>query len=242
MNICILGATGNCGRRIVKGAIERGHAVTALVRDSCQLQPQDRLTIRTVSFEDPAQLADAMRGHNAVINSAGNISQGASYVPFVGRIIRAAEDALGAGGRFWLFGGAAALDVPGTNICTLDLPGVPKLFEAHRANLHVVRASTLDWSMLCPGPMIDAPDGKGSGGLLLSDEHWPVPRPKLTYFLPRIALSLAFKLAMPRMTVYYEDAACVILDHLDQGRRFSHKRVGIALPRGEKRHKDDIPA
>jgi hypothetical protein len=170
-----------------------------------------------------------------------NLSDGASYVPLVTRIINAAQKALGAEGRFWLFGGAALLDVPGANIATLDLPGVPKIYEGHRANWTNVKATTLDWSMLCPGPMIDAPDGKATEGLCVSADEWPLPRPLLTRVLPRVALSLAFKQALPRMTIYYEDAAQVILDHLQRGDCLSRKRVGIALPPGMRRHKAHVP-
>jgi hypothetical protein len=34
---------------------------------------------------------------------------------------------------FWLFGGAAVLDVPGAHMMGVDLPKVPKVYEAHRA-------------------------------------------------------------------------------------------------------------
>jgi len=56
-----------------------------------------------------------------------------------GRLIQIAIDAatatLGQGGRFWQFGGAAVLDVPGTGMKGVDLPMVPKVYEAHRTNL-----------------------------------------------------------------------------------------------------------
>lgn len=152
-------------------------------------------------------------------------------------IISATASAAGPGGRFWLFGGAALLDVPGANFTGIDLPGVPKMYEAHRANYDAVRATQLDWSMLCPGPMIDAPDGKATPDPVLSEDTWPVPRPAATHVLPRVATSLAFKQAMPRLTIHYEDAAKVILDHLEKNGRFARKRVGVALPRGQKRYK-----
>jgi hypothetical protein len=89
--------------------------------------------------------------------------------------------------------------------------------------------------------MIDAPDGKPTPGLRLSGDSWPVAAPALARVLPRIALSLAFRNAMPQMTIFYEDAASVILDHLDRNGPFSRKRVGVALPSGMKRTKAQIP-
>jgi putative NADH-flavin reductase len=191
-------------------------------------------------LEDHSALTEALRGHDVVINAAGNVSEGPAFPNLVQNVIRAADAALGPGGRFWLFGGAALLDVPGAGICTLDLPGVPRIYEAHRSNFEAVRATALDWSMLCPGPMIEAPDGQATEGLIVSAEVWPTARPHYVHLLPRIALALAFKQAVPRMTIYYEDAACVILDNLQKGGAFSRKRVGIALPVGKTRLKATV--
>jgi hypothetical protein len=46
---------------------------------------------------------------------------------------------------------------------------------------------------------------------------------------------------VPELTITYEDAAEVILDNLSKGGRFSHRRVGVALPPGLRKHKDDVP-
>jgi hypothetical protein len=246
MKLFVTGAAGNSGRRIVRMALARGHAVTAQARTEAKLRsavgdaPIDALTVSTVDLSDQSALAAAMAGHDVVINAAGNISDGASYAPLVQGVIRAAEAALGAGGRLWIFGGAAALDAPGGGL-TLDLPRVPAIFRAHGANLEALRATTLDWSMLCPGPMIDAPDGKPTPNLRLSADIWPVPAPALARVLPRIAQSLAFRNAMPQMTIFYEDAAATILGHLDRNGPFSRKRVGVALPPGMTRTKMQIP-
>jgi len=243
VKICILGANGKSGRRLVMAALASGHNVTALVRDLEKLADlaNANLEVRAVSYTDEAQLVEAMADYDAVINAAGYITDGRAYSDLVQRVIGAADKALGQGGRFWLFGGAALLDVPGTSLAGLDLPGVPKVFEAHRANYQVVRATTLDWSMLCPGPMIDSPDGKPTEGLVVSTDIWPVTRPAFTYVLPRPALSLAFKGALPRLTIYYEDAARVVIDNLERLGPLSRKRVGVALPDDEKRVKPDVP-
>ena len=66
-------------------------------------------------------------------------------------MVYSAIASLGEGGRPWQFGGAAILNVPGTHMMAVDLPKVPKGYEAHRANLNALRKSPLDWSMLCPG-------------------------------------------------------------------------------------------
>lgn len=247
MKLFILGGTGNSGQRLVRMALDRSHQVTAFVRDREKLVSKlggvasNGLKITTGAIDDSGALAAGMSGHDAVINAAGNVNDGPSFTRLVRTAIGAAAEALGADGRLWLFGGAAVLDVPGTRVMTLDLPKIPPIYESHRINLEAVQATELDWSMLCPGPMIDAPDGKPTEDLRLSEDQWPVERPAFTYFLPRLALSLAFKQKIPEMTISYEDAAEVILDHLAPSGRFSKKRVGVALPIGLKRHKRFTP-
>ncbi|MGE0742916.1 MAG: NAD(P)-dependent oxidoreductase [Hyphomonadaceae bacterium] len=231
MKVCVLGATGRSGQRIARTLTARGHDVTVIVRDADKAASLSagRVHIVAVSFEDKAALTAAMRGHDAVINSAGYISDGADYLTLVQRIVCCADAALGPSGRFWLFGGAALLDVPGTSITTLDLPGVPPTFEAHRTNYKAVSATGLDWSMLCPGPMKDAPDNAPQRDLTTSANVWPFAPPPMASMLPRPALSLAFMAAMPRLTIYYEDAAVLIADNLAVNGPYSRCRVGVAL-------------
>lgn len=239
VKLAVTGATGATGREIVRAATARGHDVTAIARDPAKAAGLSaaRLRICDLSVAGPEELSEIFSGHDAVINAAGTLADGPAYVPLVQRVIRAAADALGPGGRFWLMGGAGLLTVPGTDITTLDLPGMPKLFEAHRTNLHTVAASDLDWSMLCPGPMIHAPDGRPTDGLVIAADVWPVKRPALAAFAPRPALVLAFRMALPQITIYYEDAAHVIIAHLERNSPLSRRRVGIALPHGQKRYK-----
>ena len=171
----------------------------------------------------------ALAGHDVVINCAGYVADGAAFIELVDRVVTQAEAALGSGGRLWLFGGAAALDVPGTGIMGADLPGVPAIYQAHQTNFRRVAASTLDWSMMCPGPMVPSANGQARADLRISKDVWPFPRPGYTRWLARIALSLAFKNHAPELIVSYDDVAAVLLDHLPAGGRFSRARVGVAL-------------
>jgi hypothetical protein len=201
-----------------------------------------------VTFE-PERLSDAIGSHRcsfgmpsvmAMMDSEGRIKPTiVSSLKTKHGDQRWAE--LGEGGRLWQFGGAAILNVPGTHIMAIDLPKVPKVYEAHRTNLDALRSSPLDWSMLCPGPMIASENGKPTGDLRLSVDEWPMTRPAYTYVLPRLALAFAFKQRVPELTISYEDAAEVILDNLSKSGRFSRRRVGVALPPGLRKYKDDVP-
>ena len=249
MKIFLLGATGNSGGRLLAHALARGHSVTALVRNAAKLHAQiggitpPGLTIVEAGLDDTAALAKAMTGHDVVINAAGHLVDGAVFPELVARVTRAAQTALGAGGRLWLFGGAGLLKVPGTDLLTLDLPKIPPVFEAHRTNLRMVAATTLDWSILCPGPIIDSDTGQPHAGLRIAIGEWPVDPPSaLVRMLPKIALSLAFRNRLGEMTISYDDAALVILDNLAPGGPTSRQCVGVALPRGMKAHKAEVPS
>jgi putative NADH-flavin reductase len=238
LKILVIGATGNSGSRLLALALERSHDVSAFVRNSDKLKAQlgangiDRLNVVIGDVMDQIALEAAMVGQDVVISAAGNSADGESYLALTQGVIDAASRALGSDGRLWIFGGAAALDVPGTDIMGVDLPKIPAVFKAHRINHQALLRTDLDWSMLCPGPMNPAPGGKAHKGLRISTEVWPFARPRISHLLPRIALSIAFKLKLTQLVITYEDAAQVILDNLVSGGPLSCKRVGVALPIG----------
>ncbi|MFO0203100.1 MAG: NAD(P)-dependent oxidoreductase [Alphaproteobacteria bacterium] len=237
MKILVLGATGETGSRLVTAGMQAGHQVTALVRNPEKLARRlgaqaSGPTVLIGDALDESMLTAAMAGQDVVINAAGNAWDGASFAPLVQSTIRVANKVLGPGGRFWLFGGAGVLDVPGTKLLGVDLPGVPAVYQAHRANFEAVKATQLDWSMLCPGPMVAAPAGRAHQRLRLAADTWPFSGPRFAGVLPRFALTLAFASHRGEITIAYEDAVAVIMEHLGRDGPFSRKRVGVALPRG----------
>jgi putative NADH-flavin reductase len=69
----ILGATGGTGRQLVVQALERGSAVTALVRDPSRLQiDHPQLTVIQGDVLDCASVEAAMRGQEAVVSALGH--------------------------------------------------------------------------------------------------------------------------------------------------------------------------
>ena len=81
MRVFLLGATGNSGRRILRFALDRGHEVTALVRDKSKMLrligiipagPADRAG----DLGNASQTIAAMSGHDVVINAAGYVTEG----------------------------------------------------------------------------------------------------------------------------------------------------------------------
>lgn len=71
--VLIVGATGGTGRQLVAQALERGYAVTALVRDRSRL-PGDhpQLTVIQGDVLDEGSVEAAMRGQEAVLSALGH--------------------------------------------------------------------------------------------------------------------------------------------------------------------------
>ena len=72
MKVIVFGATGGIGRLLVAGALERGHAVTAFVRNGQPLEPRDGLRVVQGDLFDPQSVGDAIDGHRAVFSSLGS--------------------------------------------------------------------------------------------------------------------------------------------------------------------------
>jgi putative NADH-flavin reductase len=71
--VLIVGATGGTGRQLVTQALERGYAVTALVRDPSRLQiDHAQLTVIRGDVLDEGSVEAAMRGQEAVLSALGH--------------------------------------------------------------------------------------------------------------------------------------------------------------------------
>jgi uncharacterized protein YbjT (DUF2867 family) len=71
--ILIVGATGGTGRQLVTQALERGYAVTALVRNPSRLRADHpQLKIVQGDVLDPAAVDAAVRGQHAVVSALGH--------------------------------------------------------------------------------------------------------------------------------------------------------------------------
>ena len=240
MKILIVGATGSSGQRLAKAALERNHEVTVFVRNLQKLElirsswaHSENLKIIIGNVEEKEKLENAMVGKEAVINAAGTAAD-SNFSDLVKSITDSTQKVLGDGARFWFFGGAAALDVPGTAIRAAELPIIRSKFKCHLDNFSYVSKTNLDWSMLCPGPMNPAKNGSARAeGLRITSEIWPVKPPKKTMLPETLRVLSTIKKRMPEMIISYEDAAKVILDNLDRDGPFCCKCVGFALPPGE---------
>ena len=68
MKLVIFGATGKTGIELAKQALEKGHTVTAFVRDPARLTIEDkRLTFVIGDVFDPVSVAKAVTGQDSII-------------------------------------------------------------------------------------------------------------------------------------------------------------------------------
>lgn len=179
MNIALIGATGFVGAAVLATLLERGHGVTALVRDPTRLAPQPGLTVTVADAYDPDAVAGAVRDHDAVISAFNpGWNDPALYDNFVrgtDAIVRGVE----AGGvrRLLVVGGAGSLFVaPGVQLIDtpqfLDHvpPNVVPGARAARDALTALRANTpLDWTYLSPPAMLG--QGEPTGAYRLGGEE-----------------------------------------------------------------------
>ncbi|MBN8941053.1 MAG: NAD(P)H-binding protein [Rhizobiales bacterium] len=241
--VIVFGATGNVGRRLVAGGLAHGHEVTAFVRSGQKLVQQwnaqlpERLRVVEGDVLDESAVGQAIEGHDAVVNAAGHATDPKMLERICAIIVRQAERVMAPPPRVWLFGGAAVLNIPHTSYLGVDLPGVPAIYQAHKRNWHMLKRSATDWSLMCPGPMVPAPDGRPRDDLRISTEVLPYPLGNWARLAPRIALALSMKAHLAEITVAYEDVAEIVMTHLAAGGDFARKRVGVALPPGRRQEK-----
>ena len=231
--LLIFGATGSLGRHVLRQALAAGHDVTVFVRTPSKLpwQAYGYAAVHTGDLNGPAPL-HLIRSQDALINCAGNVADGASFVGLVDRLVTAVESMPAAARPVcWFLAGAGVLDIDSTGRRGVDLPKVKSSYWPHRANFERLSRSRLDWRLLCPGPMVDEPS-LGMERLRVSLDALPVKVPAFARALPGPLLLPVFAALVPQMIVPYADAAAVMLANLKYGDAMSCHRVGLALPVG----------
>lgn len=181
MRILIIGATGGTGRELVRQALERGHHVTALARDPARItDAHERLTVVKGDAMDPASLAPAIRGQDAVVCALGHkrwlgpskiLSAGTRNITDamksagVKRLV--VETALGVGdstGRLGLY------------YTLFTIPFILPFYWYDKGRQErVVRDSGLDWVIVRPGQLTNGKKrGRYKHGARVGNYLWSV--------------------------------------------------------------------
>jgi putative NADH-flavin reductase len=239
--VTILGATGALGRHVLRQAVAAGHDVTVLVRTPSKLLPdvRDRVSVHAGDLSTYVPL-DLIRGHDALISCAGHVADGETFVGLIDRLATSVDTLPDAEQPVcWLLAGAALLDIDSSGRRGVELPRVRSTYWPHRVNLERLTRSRLDWRLLCPGPMVDAP-AIGLDRMRISLDSLPVSVPAFACAVPGPLLLPVFASVIPQMIVSYADAAALMLANLDRGNAMSRHRVGLALPEGMRGRKSRV--
>lgn len=164
MNIAVVGAAGMIGKQIANEALRRGHQVTAVVRNPDKLSEyKEKMNIVRANAVDPSSIAEAVKGHDAVISA---------YGPKFGEeeelleAARALIEGVRRGGvrRLLIVGGAGSL-ITDSGDALMDTPEFPEelrtLAKAHADAYGIYQESDLEWSYLSPAAIIEP--GRRSG-------------------------------------------------------------------------------
>lgn len=177
MKVAIIGASGFIGSAILNEALNRGHDITAVVRNPEKLMVTNpHLNVKKGDATKEAELVSLLAGNEAVISSY-SANDSSSYVKAVTSIINATKKA--GIKRLLAVGGAGSLEVkPGVQL--LDTPEFPAEWKdgasATRDAFEVIKqVSDLDWTVLSPAMVIEpgARTGKfrlGNNQVLFNDK------------------------------------------------------------------------
>ena len=156
MKVVLLGATGFVGSALLKEALDRGHRVTAIVRDPEKLEKRDGLIPRKGDVYDTASLAGLIEGNDALISAFNpgwkdpNLYD--DQVRGTKSIIAAVKKA--AIKRVLWVGGAGSLEVkPGVRV--VDDPALPDWVRpGSLATINALeqlrKEPDLEWTFLAP--------------------------------------------------------------------------------------------
>jgi len=185
MRVVLLGASGFVGSALLSEALDRGHAVTAIVRHPEKLEKRAGLTVRAGDVHDTVALASGIAGHEAVISAfnpgwtPGTVRPEMydEQVRGTTSIIAAVKNA-GLKRVLWV-GGAGGLEAaPG--VLVMDTPEFPDWIKpGSRATADALeqlrKEPGLDWSFLAPSAILEPGQRTGrfrlGGDRLLVDER-----------------------------------------------------------------------
>lgn len=239
--IALLGATGNLGRHVASQALAHGWELSVAVRNRGRLPPdlasKAHITDLDLDAATTTEIAAFAAGHDVFVCCAGYVTQGEAFVRLEDKIVSALES-IKSDQRpvCWFLAGAALLPLDANGRLGLELPKVRDTYWPHKLNYERLQRSDLDWRLLCPGPMVEAP-AIGPGRLRISMDALPSPLPAAAGALPSLLVLPLFALKIPEMTIPYADAASVMLADVEPNGKSSRHRIGVALPVGMKLRK-----
>ncbi len=194
-HIALIGASGNIGSKITGELLDRGHTVTAICRNPDTMDAQEGVTTVPGDMLNPEQLAQTLKGHDAVISAAPFVTNESE------KLFAAVRDS--GVKRYVMVGGAASLfNDEGVKVWdTLQGVGIPEsvlanIAEGIRAFDLLQLEDSLDWTFFSPAVMIGPGERTGQFRLgkdnVVADENGD-------------------------SKISYDDYAIALVDELEQG-------------------------
>ncbi|RFM32683.1 NAD(P)-dependent oxidoreductase [Chitinophaga silvisoli] len=156
MKITIIGASGFIGGALLAEALERGHEVTAIVRNPEKITVSNpKLTVKQGDVADADKLAELIKGSEAVVSSF-NAFDTPTYMNMIHGLVNGVRKA--GIKRVLVVSGAGSLEVaPGLQL--LDTPEFPAEWKgiatAAREGFYWLREQNdLDWTAMSPAAYI----------------------------------------------------------------------------------------
>ena len=162
MKILIFGATGPSGQQLVRQALSQGHEVTAFARNADALSADKRMRIVAGdTTRDAGQIAEAMRGQEAVLSALGRRKTLRSD-NLIARSMHLIVPAMEQAGVRRL----VVMSAFGVGGSLRDAPLIPRImyrvlladiFADKKAAEDEIRRSSLDWTIAYPVLLTDGP-------------------------------------------------------------------------------------
>lgn len=201
--VAVIGATGFVGKPLVNELTSRGYEVEAIVRDASKVEQNGKLTAKSVDVNNVDELAEALKGNDAVINAfnAGWTNPNL-YDDFLNGSVNI-EKAVEKSGvkRFITVGGAGSLYIDGNQL--VDGPEFPADIKpgatAARDYLNKIKENTtLDWTFFSPAIEMH----QGTAGIRTGKYRTALENPVFD--------------ENGRSVLSVEDVAVVLVDELEQ--------------------------
>ncbi|AUM64230.1 NAD(P)-dependent oxidoreductase [Brevibacillus laterosporus] len=209
MKIAIIGATGRAGKLIMQEALQRGHEVTAIVRDASKLDQNQKVAVLQKDIFDLT--TQDLNKFDVVVNSFGaKPGEEHLHVEAGNVLIAALKNAPQT--KLFVVGGAGSLFVDEAKTVRLfETPEFPKEYLATATNqgknLEILKQSNLpQWTFLSPSAMFEP--GERTGRYQKGEDNLLVN-------------------AKGESSISMEDYAIAVLDELENP-QFVNKRFTVA--------------
>ncbi|GAA0134724.1 NAD(P)-dependent oxidoreductase [Paenibacillus sp. YSY-4.3] len=171
MKIGIIGASGKAGSLVLKEALERGHEVTAIVRDASKLEDKNVAVIEKNIYD---LTSEDLRIFDVVVNAFGApLGEEQAHVDAGHALIEALK---GTNTRAIIVGGAGSLYVDeDKTLKVMETPDFPDMFKptakGQGRNLQELQeTANITWTFISPSAMFDA-EGKRTGSYQSGKDH-----------------------------------------------------------------------